>query len=185
MEIETRRLLLRPLRDEDTTCIAKHLNDFEVSQFLSRVPFPYSIENAEQFITWQRTFDKLSLISGVCFKADPEKIIGIVSCEHRTVSEPPELGYWLARAFWGQRLMTEAASALVEHVFKLGGIDVLGSGYWNPISGRLLRNLGFTETGEKSSFSLSLNREVRVTTLRLTRSEWHTNNRQKGESDGT
>ena len=172
MELETRRLLLRPLRDNDAPAMARALNNYEVAKNLSRVPFPYSQNEARQFILRQRGFDPPSKVRAITFRAAPDELLGVVAYEDKAKGEAFEFGYWLSESCWGMRIMTEAAQAMVTQSFMFDGVEVLTAGYWNLISGRLLRNLGFVDTYLSSIFSLSQNREVPVVRLELTRSKW-------------
>ena len=47
--IETERLILRPWKINDAEAICEGLNNFDVAKFLT-VPFPYTIEDAKNFI---------------------------------------------------------------------------------------------------------------------------------------
>lgn len=50
VNIETERLVLRELQETDAIHLAKGLAPIEVSQYLVRVPHPYSVADAEGFI---------------------------------------------------------------------------------------------------------------------------------------
>lgn len=172
MELETRRLLLRPLRDDDAPAMARALNNYEVVKNLSLVPFPYRLEHAEQFIGLQKGFDDRSMTSAIAFRAAPDELIGLISYKFEPGEAHAEFGYWLHEACWGMRIMSEAAAALVAHAFSNGNAEELRSGFWNPVSGRILRRLGFEETHEAPIFSAAQNREVPAMKLRLSRSMW-------------
>jgi RimJ/RimL family protein N-acetyltransferase len=60
----------------------------------------------------------------------------------------PEIGYWIARPYWGQGYATEAAGGVLE-VARLLGHGRVSAGHFvdNPASGRVLRKLGFVPTG--------------------------------------
>jgi RimJ/RimL family protein N-acetyltransferase len=172
MELETRRLILRPLRDDDAPAMAHSLNNYEVSKNLSRVPFPYTLEDARFFIALQRNFDPRSRVCAIAFRAAPDELIGVVAYERKTEGEGFEFGYWLSESCWGMRIMTEAALAMVAHAFLADGVDVLEAGYWNPVSGRLLRKLGFVETHKADCASLAQGKPVTSTRLHLTQEMW-------------
>jgi RimJ/RimL family protein N-acetyltransferase len=172
MELETRRLLLRPLRDDDAPAMARALNNYEVSKNLSRVPFPYTLEDARFFIDLQRDFDPQSKICAITFRAAPDELLGVIAYERKAHGEAFEFGYWLSESCWGMRIMTEAAQAMVVQAFLSDGVETLTSGFWNPVSGRLLRNLGFVETQRSTIFSLAQNREIPAMKLELTHDMW-------------
>lgn len=169
-EIETRRLLLRPLRAEDEFTLAAALNDFEVSRWLSRVPYPYTRGHARSFISSLADVSERDRICAITFKSAPGVVIGLISYEYLEGQDAPEFGYWLARPFWRRGIMTEAAKALLDHGFGQG-IQAFASGYWNPASGALLRKLGFTETGSKRMPAVALGRDVDCVKLRLDRAK--------------
>lgn len=61
----------------------------------------------------------------------------------------PEIGFILRRELWSQGLMTEAARAVIDHVFRTRDVDELlaDADPGNVGSIRLLERLGFVETG--------------------------------------
>ena len=60
-----------------------------------------------------------------------------------------ELGYWVARDHWGRGYATEAGRAALEVARALGHRRIDAGHYLdNPASGRVLRKLGFRDTGE-------------------------------------
>jgi RimJ/RimL family protein N-acetyltransferase len=48
--LETDRLILRPLTQTDAAPLTRLLNDFEVSKWLSRIPYPYGVIEMQWFI---------------------------------------------------------------------------------------------------------------------------------------
>ena len=173
MDIETKRLCLRPLNDDDAVAIASGLNNYAVAKNLARVKFPYSVVDAQDFIGRQRGFDARSKLCAIAFRAAPEELIGIVSYEQAGLGAT-EFGYWLRECCWHMGLMTEAATALVAHGFASGDVETLHSCYHldNPNSGRILRTLGFVETREEMNFSVAQCEEVAVMKMKLTSERW-------------
>jgi len=173
MELETRRLLLRPLSEDDAPAMSRALNNFNVSHNLARVKFPYKLEDAQAFITSQRGFDPRSVVCAITFRCAPDELIGVIACEVDDTGAF-EFGYWLRECCWGMRLMSEAAVALVAHAFTQPEITALHSAYHldNPNSGRILRKLGFEETHQEMNFSATQGKQVAVTKLLLTHARW-------------
>ena len=50
MIITTERLTLRPAEPKDIDSFVRHLNDWEVQQWLTQPPFPYSHKDGEAFL---------------------------------------------------------------------------------------------------------------------------------------
>jgi RimJ/RimL family protein N-acetyltransferase len=66
----------------------------------------------------------------------------------RRPSGAVELGYWIARPFWGRGIATEAGRALIEIARTLGLAQLEASHFIdNPVSARVLGKLGFQSTG--------------------------------------
>ena len=174
MELETRRLLLRPLIDDDAHAMALSLNNLNVSRNLARVKFPYTLEDAQAFIPLQRSFDPRSKICAITFRCAPDELIGMVSYEYGINGDEANFGYWLRECCWGMRLMSEAAAALVHYAFTQGQVETLTSAFHtdNPNSGRILRRLGFSQTHEEMNFSLAQAKLVPAAKLRLTCQDW-------------
>jgi RimJ/RimL family protein N-acetyltransferase len=109
--IETERLVLRPPVAEDAQAIFDSFSqDREVTRFLTWRPHE-NIQRAEQFVercidAWQSN----ELFPWAVVLKGKDKPIGIV--ELRPENFKVEFGYVLARAYWGQGIMTEA----VRHV---------------------------------------------------------------------
>lgn len=61
----------------------------------------------------------------------------------------PEIGFILRRDLWGRGLVSEAASAVIEHVFQMRDVEELQADVdpRNVASIRVLERLGFVETG--------------------------------------
>ena len=68
----------------------------------------------------------------------------------RRPSGAVELGYWIARPYWGLGYATEAAEAVVGIARDALRLKALSAGHFvdNPASGRVLEKIGFRPTGE-------------------------------------
>jgi RimJ/RimL family protein N-acetyltransferase len=173
MELTTSRLLLRPLRDDDARAIALGANNLNVSRNLTRVKFPYAVADAHEFLASAAHWDVRSRVRAIAFKCAPDELIGIIAYEV-TASGQYEFGYWLNESCWGMRIATEAANAMVHNAFAVDAVGALNSGYHtdNPNSGRILRRLGFVETGVVHEECLAQGTPVPCMRLALTRENW-------------
>lgn len=114
--LETARLILRPMRLSDAPAIQRHFNDWEVVKHLSgHVPWPYPDDGAETHIrTSLETRDRYYWT--ITLKGDDEAI-GLISIKPEAGEAREQRGFWLARAYWGRGLITEAAERVTEHAF--------------------------------------------------------------------
>lgn len=147
--IETDRLVLRQLTQDDAGFLATTASKPEICRMIARVPTRFPVLAAEIFVT--RTL--LGERSGRCVvrlitsreTGDRYGIIGIDDAGGGTF----DLGYWMAPPAWGQGYVTEAARAMIAAA-RTRGIARLTAGNFldNPASARVLDKLGFTPTGE-------------------------------------
>jgi RimJ/RimL family protein N-acetyltransferase len=142
--LETARLVLRPPRLADAPTLAATINDRRIAEKLARVPHPYSLADAESFIT-QVNASGSDLAFLIMLPDDT--LIGCCGIHH--LRGAPEIGYWLGVPWWGKGYATEAGRALIDHAFTDLGHESLVSGALvsNPASRRVLEKCGFQWTG--------------------------------------
>ena len=146
MFARTERLLLRPGWAEDAPALAEAIADERVVRNLATAPWPYSLRDAEAFLAQPRDPVLPSLLIFERTEAEP-RLVGACGLGRRP-SGAVELGYWIARPFWGRGLATEAAEALVGIARALGVGQLQASHFVdNPASGRVLEKLGFETLG--------------------------------------
>jgi [ribosomal protein S5]-alanine N-acetyltransferase len=172
--IETERLLLTPLIDGDAEAIATKINNYDIAKNLARVPHPYTLHDAHEFLRWTKTLDQRSCFMTLRLKSSPDELIGCISYDWVEDKQQSELGYWMVQGHWGKGLMSEAARAMVEHAFTVSALSKLSSCFFNdnPASGKVLAKAGFQPAGPCTHFSKAQNRDVPVTLMRLTREQW-------------
>ena len=146
MFARTPRLLLRPGFPEDAPALASAIADEAIARSLANIPWPYSMRDAEAFLASPRDPVLPSCLIFDLGSGAPQ-LAGACGLGRRP-SGAIELGYWLARPFWGRGIATEACQALVAVARTLGLQRLEGSHFLdNPASGRVLEKLGFEPTG--------------------------------------
>lgn len=140
----TERLFLRPAWPEDWEAVLGGIADEGVVMNLARAPWPYGPEEAREFVS--RGQD-LCCPSFLLVRPDTGQAIGCAGLGRD--GDDFEIGYWIARPFWGQGFATEAGRGVIE-IARLLGHRRLSAGHFvdNPASGRVLRKLGFVPTGK-------------------------------------
>lgn len=173
MFARTERLLLRPGWAEDASALAQAIADEQIVRNLATAPWPYGLAEAQAFLgapkdpvlptflMFRRTAGEPQLVGGCGFGRRPSGNV--------------ELGYWIARAHWGQGYATEAGRQLLE-IARTLGLPQLEAAYFldNPGSGRVLEKLGFTPTGltaPRHSCARGGEATSRLMTLRLSTAE--------------
>lgn len=140
------RLLLRPIFEEDWQAIHAGINDFGVVRMLASAPWPYREEDAREFAATPAARNSLRFVITLPGQ-NGAPVIGTIGLE--LGQRGMELGYWLARPYWGRGYATEAGGAVIE-IASMLGINHIQAGFAldNPASGRVLAKIGFQETGE-------------------------------------
>ena len=169
--IETKRLILRPLRADDLDTLTAALNNFAVSRNTARIPFPYGRADAEDFLALTEKPVIGTLYLAIVRKDDDGHVCGGVSYEN---GGNVELGYWLAESEWGKGYGGEAARAMTDHAFTIAGHGALFAGYChgNEASRCILEGLGFSVIEEREMFSRAMGRNVPLVRMRLARATW-------------
>ncbi len=160
--LTTDRLCLRTFEPEDAALVTEYVGDWDVCSKLTRVPYPYTREMADQ---WIASHDASPDI--ICaIELDGE----LAGC----IAQELEYGYWLGKPFWGKGIMTEASRAFVTHLFKEEGMHDLGASFFkdNPASGVVLERSGFSVTGESKVFCLARDEEVERYDVTTNRHVW-------------
>ncbi len=146
MFARTPRLTLRPLWPEDAEVLATMIGDPRVARMLSRVPYPYTLADAQAWTALPRGAHEPRFAILAHDGPAPRLIGGIAISDH---DGAPALGYWLAADAWGRGYATEAGRAVIEMARHALPLDRIAAWHFvdNPASGRVLRKLGFRPTG--------------------------------------
>ena len=147
MFVRTPRLLLRQGWIEDAPALVRAIgSDPAIARNTARIPLPYSLADAEAFLGREQNPQAPSCL----IFARTSRTLRLVGCVGIEADQDGhELGYWIARPYWGLGFATEAASALIRCARESLKIERIRSGHFvdNPASGRVLRKLGFRPTG--------------------------------------
>lgn len=167
--LETKRLILRAPRLEDTKPVAALANDRRIADNTARIPHPYKASDAEGFITGANKADGEAVF---LITLRDDTVIG--ACGIVPQEPTPELGYWLGVPHWGQGYATEALHAAIDYAFTDLGHDALQAGarVTNPASRRVLEKCGFQWTGVGLYRIRAINSSAPIDRFRLERGIW-------------
>lgn len=151
--IETRRLLLRPPEISDAPAIARYAGDYDIAKMTMLIPHPYPVPAAEMWVLmrragWHNTENRHLIVQ--TREGEGGEMCGMAGIFRRSPDSEWEIGYWIAKPFWGRGLATEAGQALINYARDELAAQVVTAGHYddNPASGRVLAKLGFRYTGE-------------------------------------
>ena len=167
------RLLLRAPEATDTNAISHLANNINVASKVSRMPHPYTVKDAENFVA-----RVASGAMGKCVYAvvrnDTRELIGCCGLQAQETGNGIEIGYWLGEQHWNKGFATEAAQTLIDFGFRHFDIDFIDGRVrvMNIGARRVLQKCGFQFQGTGMAPSLALSGTVAVEWFRLDRKTW-------------
>ena len=167
-EIETLRLLLQPITLDDLGALAQLWAEADVMRYLpsgkprsveaTQTELNYMLEHWQQygFGTWALRLKEPSQpeFIGYCeLQYLHEEPCGVSAEVARQVKEV-ELGYGLAKTYWGQGIAREAASAALRYGFEVVKLPRIVAAIHedNIASRRILEGLGMTEQADMNYY---------------------------------
>ena len=173
--LETERLLLRHPRAADISAFVPLIGDFDVSKYLSRVPYPYTEDDGCAFIT--KIGPAIEAGTDYAFAVILKPDIYIGTCGVHPERDW-EFGYWFGKPYWGKGYATEASKRVVQFAFEDLKAERLQASWFhdNPRSGRVLAKLGFLPVGEGEIACLSRGVTVNCHVVALDRATYVTRN---------
>lgn len=146
MFARTERLLLRPSWPEDAQELHQAIADAGIVRNLARAPWPYTADDAAHFVVQEPDAQHPAFLLMLRTNGAP-RLIG--ACGISNFDGDAELGYWIARPYWGLGFATEASRAVINIAKTIGHKKLIASHFIdNPASGNVLRKLGFQNTGK-------------------------------------
>ena len=154
--IKTERLNLKKIEYKDLKNLVNCLNNWNVVKWLSNVPYPYTLKDAEK---WLDKSTKEELALNIYLRND---LIGGITIDKRTSNKIPVLGYWLGEQYWGKGYASEACNSLISYFFLSHSDNKLYAShiFQNEKSKKILLSLGFNKVSTGKVFSLSKKIEV-------------------------
>ncbi|WP_106744167.1 GNAT family N-acetyltransferase [Yoonia maritima] len=155
-------LTYRDLRLEDTDALHAIVSDWDVVRQMGSWPWPPQYRFTESRCT---TYKGAGFVWGLFA---PE-LIGMVA-----VTEG-ELGYLLAREYWGKGIVTAMARTAINHGFRDPALLEVTASIWgdNHGSGRVLAKLGFVKTHDGTEHALARDEKTTSHYYSLSRDVWH------------
>ncbi len=160
-ELLTERLRLRALTPRDTSAVLAVVGNPEVTRYHS-VPTLTTLAEARAALErLEQRYAARDAIRWAIELVEHGEMIGTVGLlrfdfEHRHA----EIGYEIARRWWGLGLTPEAAAAVIRYGFSVLGLHRIEAGVLpgNDASVRVVQKLGFIEEGTRRDYLYSKGR---------------------------
>jgi ribosomal-protein-alanine N-acetyltransferase len=134
-------------RRSDVAALVEGLNDREIYERTSRVPFPYTPPDAEKWLDLLEADQGALWPLAGAIRDRHERLIGSVGLERKSRPDAPicEMGYWLAKPYWGRGIMTSVGRAVCRHTFETLDLLTIAAHVFsfNDASARVLEKCGF------------------------------------------
>ncbi|GAB4469524.1 MAG: GNAT family N-acetyltransferase [Armatimonadaceae bacterium] len=159
--LEGERVLLRPLLVSDATEMFTFVSDPEVTHFLPWEPAK-RVETVQNFLEDQIARRKRGESLGFAIlEKQGAKMIGSTDLmDLRAKRGQAEIGYLLAKPYWGQGIMTEAARLSVDFGFRCMKLTcvIAWADQENLASVQVMKKLGMTYSGSETRLVKNLSR---------------------------
>lgn len=143
-QLETARLVLRKFTENDIQDILLIYGDTEVNKFLPWF-LVKSIEEAREYLTKSifPEYEKDTAYRYAIALKEGNHPIGYVSIGD--IGNSNDIGYGLRKEFWNKGIMTEACTAIVDHLREVGFPFITAThDVLNPYSGEVMKKIGMT-----------------------------------------
>lgn len=143
---------LSPVERSDREAIVEYLQAQEIWRNTLYIPYPYTEDDADEWIE-ERLAHREDQPRPVTFalRRSDGRLIGVVGADHLDVgtTHRANIGYWLAKSYWGRGLMTRAARRFVQYALtQLEVVRLTAEVFsWNDASARVLEKVGFRREG--------------------------------------
>jgi ribosomal-protein-alanine N-acetyltransferase len=147
------RVVLTDLRPSDKAAFIAYLNDREIYDHTFRIPFPYTEADADQWLAHvARTTEEQGQPVHWAIRDDQNSLIGAFGFNDIRLGggcHRAEIGYWLARPFWGRGIMTAVVRRACDFAVRDWGLVKIVAHVFahNPASARVLEKCGFQQEG--------------------------------------
>ena len=109
LKIKTNRLVIKAITNDYKSSLLKEIGNWEVAKWLSRVNYPYT---EKDFNDWLDIVARGDLNLNIFKNNLLVGGVGLSLCENNFY----ELGYWIAEKYWGKGYATEAVYAFLKFV---------------------------------------------------------------------
>lgn len=145
------QIRLSPVDRSDRDACLKYLN--ETDEFFTHtavIPFPYREFDADQWLLRTR-LDALMNESPVnwAIRNSEDELIGTIGLINLAPGQKSEVGYWLAKPFWKQGIMTKVVRAFCKYAFARIDLQRISARVFstNAASSKVLTKAGFDHEG--------------------------------------
>lgn len=151
IRLETERLILRKFKIEDADVMYRNwASDDEVTQYLTWPTHKNVNETRNILAGWIEQYNNLDFYNWVIVLKETGEPIGSLSVvKYKEKTSSAAIGWCIGQRWWGQRIMPEAARAVLQYLIEEVGFNRIAARHDknNPRSGRVMQKIGMTCEG--------------------------------------
>lgn len=174
IKIETERLIIRPISMFDAKDMFEYAKDNEMTRFMG-------------WYAHQKIEDTLAALKNMVEREGNYPTFAIVLKENKKMigtidaiifgkgkALKAEIGYALSREYWNKGIMTEAATAVVGHLFTNYDIHRVQAKHdlKNPASGKVMEHIGMIKEGTLRDYLYVKGEYATMNMYSMLRDEW-------------
>ncbi len=146
------QITLTPFLRTDKASLVRQINDKEIYDNTLLIPFPYTEQDADYWFDFvENQLNTNGIQSNWAIRKEDGQLIGGIGFQlmYGKASHKDELGYWLARDYWGKGIMTNVVERFVKFGFEKRGLVRIAANVfsYNKGSARVLEKVGFKKEG--------------------------------------
>lgn len=172
-KLETSRLILREIGNEDIKSIFLIFSNLDVTRFYGMEPME-NVNQAKQLITnFANSYQKNQGIRWGIVKKEDNELIGTIGFNNWVPkNKRAEIGYDLHPSYWRNGYATEAIQRVISYGFSEMELNRIGAVVYleNKASRQLLKSIGYAEEGILKEYMLQNGQFYDVTMFSLLKS---------------
>jgi [ribosomal protein S5]-alanine N-acetyltransferase len=146
------QIRLTEIRPTDKPAFVEHLATKDVYNWTLRIPHPYTEADADTWLSIvAESTQKYGRPVYWAIRDSENRLIGSCGIEAGAIDRwrRAEIGYWLAKPYWGRGIMTDVVRVACEHAFREFDLIKIWAAVFsdNAASARVLEKCGFQLEG--------------------------------------
>lgn len=167
------RVFVSEFTSLDKAALIAYLNEEEIYDNTLAIPYPYTERDAKWWLAHiSEQTKKQGKSTSWAIRTRDGGLIGGVGFHDVDIPDPnvAELGYWLAKPFWGQGLMTDVVRKVCDFAFAQRGLSRITAHVFihNAASVRVLEKAGFSYEGVLEQYAVKEGKRLDVVVYAIT-----------------
>jgi RimJ/RimL family protein N-acetyltransferase len=176
IRLETDRLVLKPVLEDDADFIYQNVKENEIARWLISVPHPYPTDGAIKYIRESTELMKKGLSYELAIRLkSTDELIGIMAIlKVDKKNKNAELGYWITKGYWNSGFATEAGNKVLEFGFNALNLERMYAKFVpeNNASKRVMEKIGMEYEGKLRHEVLKENKFIDMIYYGIIKENW-------------